>query len=128
MCNDSTTWERRFISTLLQFAILSVLTEPVMKAHLHVHVMRGLKETTAIHQVCQIQTYTLYCTYVRMHVQHIHMYHTTPKHVPWDVVCSGQRLLFLFPVCDHVRIQLTYVLMLTKYTEIVYNNTVKAGC
>ena len=72
-----TTWERRFISTLLQFAILSVLTEPVMKAHLHVHVMRGLKEMTAIHQVCQIQTYTLYCTYVCMHVQHIHMYHTT---------------------------------------------------
>ena len=80
-----TTWERCFIPTLLQFAILSVLTEPAMKAHSHAPVMRSLKEMTAIHQVCRIQTYTLYSIFTCT-------VHSTHKHVLLDVVYSEKRL------------------------------------
>ena len=52
--------ERWSHCSLLQFVILSVLTVPAILAHSHVPVMRGLKETTAVCQVCPAHAYTLY--------------------------------------------------------------------
>ena len=62
--SDKARWS---LCSILQFATLSVLTVPVIPAHSHAPVMRGLKETTAVRQVCQIQTYVhayLYSTYI----------------------------------------------------------------